>query len=110
MEAEASVELVQELWHVSLRRGLGRTEVRERADLVGAVCRLHPFEQSDLEVGLQLFGAHERLHTRDAIHAATALNRDIDAILTADRAFDDVPGLQRVDPLDTARIDTLAAP
>lgn len=34
---------------------------------------------------------------RDALHAATALNRGIEQGLTADRAFDDVPGLDRVD-------------
>ena len=40
------------------------------------------------------------LQMRDAIHAATALNRGIDLILSPDTGFDDVEGLERLDPMD----------
>jgi len=44
---------------------------------------------------------------RDAIFAAQALNHGIDAILSTDRDFDDVPGLERVDPADAAVVAKL---
>jgi hypothetical protein len=36
-----------------------------------------------------------------------ALSRNIDAILSPDRDFDDIPGLRRIDPADTAAPATL---
>jgi predicted nucleic acid-binding protein len=44
---------------------------------------------------------------RDAIFAAQALNRGIDAILSTDKDFDGVPGLQRIDPADTDAVAAL---
>ena len=52
-----------------------------------------------MSLGLSLFERTPRLHMRDALHAATALNRDIQLIVSLDRAFDEVSGLERVDPL-----------
>ncbi len=57
---------------------------------------------------LELLGTYERLDGQDAVFAATALNRDIDAILATDQAFDEVPGLERIDPLDTTGVEGLA--
>lgn len=57
---------------------------------------------------LELFARQPRPSARDALFAAVALGRGIAAILTTDRAFDDVDGLARVDPLDAAAVDALA--
>ena len=65
-----------------------------------ALCRLHPLELEDLRLGLELFEESTRLELRDALHAATALNRGIGLIVSTDRAFDGVAGLERVDPLN----------
>lgn len=46
---------------------------------------------------------------RDAIFAAQALNRDIDAILSPDQGFDGIPGLQRIDPVDAKAVASLTA-
>jgi len=43
-----------------------------------------------------------RLSARDALHAATALNRGVPTIVSPDEAFDDVPQLERIDPLRAA--------
>jgi predicted nucleic acid-binding protein len=56
-----------------------------------------------------LWCEHERLAVRDAIFAATALNRGIDAILSPDQDFDDIPGVQRIDPADATALATLSA-
>ena len=58
----------------------------------------HPVEVNDVQRGIDLFETHADLDARDAIFAALALNRGIDAILTTDRAFDEVGGLERIPP------------
>jgi predicted nucleic acid-binding protein len=66
------------------------------------LCQLHDLTDRDLRLGLQLFRDAPRLHGRDALHAATALNRGIDIIVSPDSAFDTVQGLRRLDPIDAA--------
>jgi len=41
------------------------------------------------------------------VTAATALNRGVVAILSADRDFDGVSGVERVDPADTTAVAAL---
>ena len=40
------------------------------------------------------------LRTHDRVHVATCLTHGIDLVLSADRGFDSVPEIRRVDPLD----------
>jgi predicted nucleic acid-binding protein len=68
---------------------------------------LHVVEAHDIERAMDLWSEHERLDMRDAIFAAQALNREIDAILSPDRGFDGIAGLERVDPADTNAVATL---
>jgi predicted nucleic acid-binding protein len=49
---------------------------------------------------MTLFGAHDGLDFRNAVLIATALNRGIDAIVSPDRDFEEVGGLERIDPAD----------
>ena len=90
---------------------LGRVLLDRTGDRVGAVqtaesmmvlCQLHDLTDRDLRLGLQLLRDAPRLHGRDALHAATALNRGIDIIISPDSAFDTVQGLRRLDPIDAA--------
>jgi predicted nucleic acid-binding protein len=105
---EASVSMVQEFAHVRRRRGGDVGRASKEARVVSGLCLLHAFEEPDLTLMLELLAAYERLDGQDAVFAATALNRAIDVIVSPDPAFDDVPGLERIDPLDTARIEELA--
>lgn len=98
LEGEASVEAVQEFLHQRARRTGDRQEAVERARQVAALCTLHEVAPEDLRVALELFARHEPLHARDAIHAATALNRGIGLVVSPDAAFDDIPGLTRISP------------
>ena len=105
---DASVELVQEFVHVRTHRLGDRRESAEAGREIGTLCRLHPLEPEDLRLGLELFEESTRLELRDALHAATALNRGIGLIVSTDRAFDVVAGLERVDPLSA--VDRLTEP
>jgi hypothetical protein len=104
---EASIELIHEFAYVRLRRGVARREAATDARDIVAASRLHVVEPSDIKRALELWCEHERLDMRDAIFAAQALNRDIDAILSPDQGFDEVPGLERIDPADADAVATL---
>jgi uncharacterized protein len=100
---EASVELVQEYAHILRRRGVAPTAVREQAKDVAALCRLHGFEEEDLRLALNLVAGNVALDVRDGVHAATALRRGISVIVSPYRGFDELPGLERVDPIDASQ-------
>ncbi|MFZ1927251.1 MAG: type II toxin-antitoxin system VapC family toxin [Solirubrobacteraceae bacterium] len=107
LSAEASVELIHEFAYVRCRRGISRTVACRDALEIAGTSRLHTVTPSDIERALELWREHERLDMRDAIFAAQALNRGIDAILSADRDFDGIPGLERIDPADAEAMATL---
>jgi predicted nucleic acid-binding protein len=106
LAGEASIELVHEFAYVRQRR-LTRTDAARWARRIKRACPLHAVDLSDIERALDLWCAHERLDMRDAIFAAQALNRKIDAILSPDSDFDGVPDLQRIDPADTEGVASL---
>lgn len=107
LRGSASVALVQEYVHARGRRREGRRAALAEATEISNLVDLRPFRGSDVPTLLALLGAHPRLDAQDAVHAATAINNGIGAILSTDRAFDDVGGLERVDPLDTERVEAL---
>ena len=98
LRGEASVELVQEFLHVRARRSGDRAEAVREAEAVASLCTLHDLTELDLHLALSLFARTGSIEARDAIHAATALNRGIDAILSTDEDFDSVAGLERISP------------
>lgn len=100
LRGEASANLLQELAHQRFRRTGNRTEASDVARAAARVCKLHGLEPDDVQRGIDLFEAHAELDARDAVFAAVALNRGIDVILSADRAYDEVRGLERIDPAD----------
>ena len=109
LRGEASCDLVQEFAHQRYRQTGDRVAACRSARRVAQTCLLHALQPSDVLRGLELLERHPRLNGRDASFAAVALGRGIDAILTADHAFDDVPGLERIDPADGEAVAGLAA-
>jgi predicted nucleic acid-binding protein len=101
LQGEASADLLQELTHQRLRQTGSRTAAAETTRNVARLAWLHPPEPSDVQRGIDLFEIHPRLDARDA---ALALNRGIDAILSTDQAFDEVEGLERIDPADAQAV------
>jgi uncharacterized protein len=103
LAGEASVELIQEYAHILRRWGLDGTCVREQARDVAALCLLHNFGEDELRLALNLVATHPALRVRDAVHAATALRRGISVIVSPDRDFDSIAGLECLDPHDAVR-------
>jgi uncharacterized protein len=97
IDAATTIEVVQEFVHVRARR-------RSRADAVDIARRytaallLLETRLDDLELGLNLFEQHASLGAFDSVLAAVTLNRRAEALVSADRAFGEVPGLRWVNP------------
>lgn len=108
LQGEASVDLLQELVHQRSRRTGDRSGAVAATRRVAKLISLHPLEDDDLTRGMELFERHQTLNARDAVFAAVALNRGIDAILATDRAFEDIDGLERIDPADEEAVASLA--
>lgn len=108
LTGEASPDLVQEFLHQRVRKTGDQPGSAALARDVARLCRFHDLTEVDVLQAIELFERHGRLSPRDAVFVAFALNHDIDAILSLDRAFDEIPGLERIDPSDAAGVDALA--
>lgn len=97
LRAYASVEMIQELVHHRLRRTGRRSIAVADARDTAAVLTLLNFDRQVLDLSLDLI-ERSLVRGRDAVHAATALAYGIGTIVSPDHAFDDIPGLTRVDP------------
>lgn len=105
---ETSVEVVQEFAHVRGRRSGDWAEAAARArEIIGSCRPVHPFGEAELMRALDLLARHVELTVRDAVHVATALGQNIDAILSADRHFDAIAGVERIDPADDTGVRRL---
>jgi predicted nucleic acid-binding protein len=107
LQGEASADLLQELIHQRERRTGDRPGAAKAARNVATLAWWHPVEPNDVQRGIDLFETHSELDARDAVFAALAINRGIDAILSTDRAFDGVDGLERIDPVEERAVATL---
>lgn len=107
LQGEASADLLQELIHQRTRRTGDRRGAAKAARSVATLAWWHPLEPNDVQRGIDLFAAHDDLDARDAVFAALAINRGIEAILTTDRAFDGIDELERIDPADERAVATL---
>lgn len=106
LRAETSIETIQEIVHHRLRRGDpdATEQGRRAADLCAAV---HAFDRELAMASLELIDRYPTLPTRDAVHAATALAGGVRLVVSADRDFDAVEGLERIDPGEVAAVARL---
>lgn len=102
----ASIEMIQELVHHRLRRTGDRDVAAADGRDAAAMCTLLSFDREVLDLSLDLI-ERTAIRGRDAVHAATALAFGIGTVVSPDRAFDGIPGLTRVDPVQFAQ--TLSA-
>jgi predicted nucleic acid-binding protein len=92
------VETTQELMDVYTRRGERTRAARTVTDLFSLFPDPFAITRAETEEAARLLGKHGGLSPRDAIHAAVALGRGLEGIVSTDRAFDRITGLRRFDP------------
>lgn len=98
--AYASVEMIQEVVHHRLRRTGDRANAVRGAREFAAATTTLKLDHEVLELALELIERLPAIRGRDAVHAATALAYGIEIIASSDRAFDHIPGITRIDPLN----------
>jgi predicted nucleic acid-binding protein len=96
-----SVEVVQEFVDVHSRRRPREAAVSLARDYVTAL-NILTVSLDDLDLGLSLFTQHPELGAFDAVLAGLALNRNVEALVSADTAFRQVHDLHWVDPATPA--------
>jgi predicted nucleic acid-binding protein len=106
VEGQTSPAVLEEVWHVSMRDFDGTLN-----DLVGKALTIFspllPVTEEALVSALSM--PDSPLDTNDRLHVGTCATNRIGTVLTADRAFDGVKGIRRVDPFDSAAIEELLA-
>ncbi|HEV2819398.1 MAG TPA: type II toxin-antitoxin system VapC family toxin [Solirubrobacteraceae bacterium] len=107
LHGEVSADLIQEFCHQRHRQTRDRARAAADARDLADIVTVHDVTLADADMGLSLYAASAGLDPIDALFAATALRRGIDTIVSADRAFEGIPGLRRVDPLDEPAVAAL---
>lgn len=100
VDATTTPEVVQEFAHVRARRTDRRDAARTAADYAELLDPLVAVQRQHLVAGLTIFERHAAVGAFDAVLCAVALEAGADALVSADRAFADVPGLNHVIPDD----------
>lgn len=102
------VEVLQELMHRYLgsRRWTqgGREALQGFAELMSS--RIEPFYVGDVELAATLADRHPGISARDYLHAAVMRRLGVERIISADRDFDRLPGITRLDPADVDAWET----
>lgn len=62
------------------------------------VCEVLPVASEDIKRTISLCRAYSFLNSRDALHAAIMINHGISTIISADKDFDQLGEIKRVDP------------
>ncbi|MEX1255779.1 MAG: type II toxin-antitoxin system VapC family toxin [Dehalococcoidia bacterium] len=64
--------------------------------------RVEPIQAVDVERAAALATQHPRLSARDLVHVAVMQRLGVTRVVSADRGFDQVADIQRLDPADVA--------
>jgi predicted nucleic acid-binding protein len=103
LDANVDVEVFQEVLHAYSLRGERKRGLSTFDDLLLTFPAPIPVERDDIIGARVLMERHDRLSARDCIHAAVVLNHGLEAIVSADRAFDEITEIKRLDPLELYR-------
>ena len=98
LDATTSSEVVQEILYVLARRNLRVEGLRLVVELMDMFSDLLPVTGADMQQACRILEQHPNLPVRDAVHCAVMSTSGINRIITADTHFDDIDGIQRIDP------------
>ncbi|HET6363030.1 MAG TPA: type II toxin-antitoxin system VapC family toxin [Gemmatimonadota bacterium] len=92
----SSAEVLQEIMHryVAIRR---RDVIQPAFDALLAVAdEIYPVEREDVENAKKTLDGMPKLSARDALHVAVMKRREVNRIMSFDKAFDAVAGIERI--------------
>jgi uncharacterized protein len=100
--AVTDAEVIQELayrYHAIRRAEDGLKLAENFMEAMGSVL---PLTRLEVSRSLEIQRSHPFLSPRDATHVAVMESAALTRIVTADRHFEGVPGIERIDPADLA--------
>lgn len=100
VQATTTVEVIQEFLHVRSRRRDRRLAVADARAYAHLLAPLLTVDEAMLREGLIVHGSASSLGAFDAVLGAAALAAGAEALVSADSAFREVPGLRHVLPTD----------
>jgi uncharacterized protein len=95
-DAEVFQEILYRYLHIGEREKGLRVFDAFRRIMLG---RILPVLADDVHEARLLSDRYPRLSARDLIHLAIMRNNGIDRIITADADFEDISGIERIDPM-----------
>ena len=100
MRACTSSEVLQEILYRNFHIGRGTEGIRIAKHLLKYFPRILSIRKAEIERGVRLLEKYNQLLVRDAIHVAAMVENNITKILSADRDFDRITEIERIDPLE----------
>jgi len=102
LTAAVNSEIFQELLYRYYHIRLAEKGVELCQNILQLPFKILPITEKDIRLAIDLFDSFKNkgLKPRDAIHAATMKNNSIEKIISADRDFDAIDFVQRIDPLN----------
>jgi predicted nucleic acid-binding protein len=94
------VELLQEVLHFYQSRQHLRLGLQIFDELMQTLPTPLAVTPRDVAVARDILARYPVLSARDAIHAAVVVTHGLEAIISADRAFDEIAEIKRLDPLE----------
>jgi predicted nucleic acid-binding protein len=94
-------EIIQEVLYRYGALGRHTDAVTMATDLMTLVPNIYPVTSADVQTAVALYRqyASQGVRSRDIIHAAVMQNSGLTEILSADRHFDLIAGIRRIDPI-----------
>jgi predicted nucleic acid-binding protein len=106
LDGRTSPVVLEEVWHVAMHRYPGRMG-NLPSNALKVFSPLLPVTEDALVHAFSM--PNSKLEAKDRLHVGTCATHQIGTVLTADRAFDGIKGIRRVDPFDSAAVDELLA-
>jgi predicted nucleic acid-binding protein len=104
-DGQTSPAVLEEVWYVAARR------YQELDGIVAAALKIFspllPVTEDALQHALAM--PDSLLGPNDRLHVGTCTTHEIATVLTADRAFDGIDGIERIDPFDDSAVEELLA-
>ena len=98
VRATTTIEVLQEFAHVRARRRGRADAVQLASSFADLLAPLIPVQEPQLRAGLELWRRHDEMGCFDAVLAAVALDVGASSIVSADRAFATVQGVDHTMP------------
>jgi predicted nucleic acid-binding protein len=98
IRAILNTEIIQEILYRYQSMKELQLGIRLARDAMALSSKILPVTERDLSLALELLESHPQVDTRDAFHAATMINNNIEEIISTDSHFDLIRGIKRIDP------------